>query len=45
MTISTIYQLAATDYVELQVYQDSGGDLDINASAASSPEFAMVRVA
>jgi hypothetical protein len=42
--ISTIYSLAAADYVELQVYQSSGGALAVNASANYSPEFMMTRI-
>lgn len=38
-SITTAYQLAAGDYVELIVYQSSGGALNVNASDASSPEF------
>jgi hypothetical protein len=41
MSISTDYSLAATDYVELIVYQASGGALDIVATANYSPEFGM----
>lgn len=35
-SVSTQYRLAATDYVELVVYQDSGGNLNVQ-----SPELAM----
>lgn len=35
------YKLAAGDYVEVQVYQNSGGNLNVDASAKYSPEFAM----
>lgn len=41
MTITTLFHLAANDYVELEAYQNSGGDLDVPSAAASSPEFAM----
>jgi len=41
MSISSIYKLAITDYVEVRVYQNSGGNLNINASGNRSPEFAM----
>jgi hypothetical protein len=45
ITISTIYQLAATNYVELVALQSSGGDLAVESTASITPEFAMVRVA
>lgn len=35
----TLYALAATDYVELLVYQSSGGSLNVNAASNYSPEF------
>ena len=41
MSISTEYSLAATDYVELVVYQTSGGSLNVEANANYSPEFGM----
>lgn len=42
--VSTIYDLAVNDYVELTVYQNSGGNLIIYASPNSTPEFMMSRV-
>lgn len=42
--ISTVYQLSATDYVELVVRQETGGNLNITAAANYSPEFAMHRI-
>lgn len=39
--ISTDYQLTATDYIEVQGFQDSGGALNMNASANATPEFSM----
>lgn len=44
MNITTIYDLAVSDYVELQVYQDSGGALDCEANSNKSPEFMMQRI-
>ena len=41
LSISTVYYLAENDYVELLVYQDSGGSLNVIADAALSPEFGM----
>jgi len=42
--ISTIYNLAATNYIEFKVTQTSGGTLDVLAAANYSPEFAMQRI-
>jgi len=42
--ITTIYELSATDYVEVKVLQDSGSAEDILASANVSPEFMMSRI-
>jgi len=39
--LATIYHLAASGYVELQVYQSSGVDAQILADGEVSPEFAM----
>ncbi|HXI17890.1 MAG TPA: hypothetical protein VNM48_16130 [Chloroflexota bacterium] len=43
-TPTGIYSLAAGDYVELVVFQNSGGALNSVASPNTSPEFSMVRV-
>jgi len=43
-TISAQLYLNIGDYVELQVYQDSGAALAINASPQYSPEFSMALV-
>jgi hypothetical protein len=45
VTISTIWDMAVNDYVELFAGQDSGGAINIKASSAQSPEFMMVKVA
>lgn len=42
--VSTIYDLAVGDYVELQVYQDSGSTLNAEVSAVRYPEFMMQRI-
>jgi hypothetical protein len=39
--VQTIYQLTAGDYVELTVFQNSGGSLNVNSDGNRSPEFAM----
>lgn len=39
LTIATVYQLAAGDYLELMGYQNSGGNLNMQATSAYSPEF------
>lgn len=44
MSLSTLYQLAVNDYVELGANQTSGGNLNISVIGNSSPEFMMVRV-
>jgi len=44
VTIGTVYELAANDYVELCVLQNSGGALDIEFIGNYSPEFMMVKV-
>lgn len=41
---TTIYQLTVNDYVEAQVYQNSGGDLEVKANAHDTPEFMMQRM-
>ena len=44
-TCPAMYRLAAGDYVELQVLQLSGGNLNIESAANFSPEFSMVLIA
>lgn len=44
LSISTVYDLAAADYIEVKTYQDSGGNLDIQAVGNYSPEFGMDRL-
>jgi hypothetical protein len=39
--VETDYQFNATDYVELIVYQTSGGALNVDVAANYSPEFMM----
>lgn len=41
MMLTTVYSLAANDYVEVEVYQNRGGSLNVLASGNYSPEFAM----
>lgn len=41
---SSSYRLAAGDYVEVRAFQDSGGNLNVNAGGNFSPEFWMYRV-
>lgn len=43
-SVSIIYDLAVNDYVELQVYQDSGGTRTVNYYDAYSPNFMMHRI-
>ena len=42
--VSTIYDLAASNYVELVVNQSSSGSLNVTAAANWSPEFMMHRI-
>jgi hypothetical protein len=44
MSVDTVYQLAASDYVEAIVFQTSGGALNILTLPAFSPEFWMHRL-
>lgn len=44
MSAATLYALDLGDFLEVQVYQSSGGNLNIAAVAAFSPEFAAARV-
>jgi hypothetical protein len=44
MAIGTVYALNAGDYVEAQVYQNSGGTVAVKQITATSPEFGMARV-
>ena len=44
-SICTTYTLAVNDYVELLVWQNSGGNLNVNSTGNYSPEFGMVRLA
>lgn len=44
-TITTLYDLAVNDYVEVVVFQNSGGALNVEVQSNFSPEFMMVRVA
>ena len=42
MTVSTEWPLTTVgDYVEVEAYQDSGGNLNVNSAASYSPEFLM----
>lgn len=42
--ISTVYDLAVNDYVEIEIFQTSGSSLNLGAGSAYGPEFMMVRV-
>ena len=43
-TITTVYNMAVNDYVELIAYQDSGGALNVQNSPNGATEFMMVKV-
>jgi hypothetical protein len=42
--VDTIYQLAANDYLELLIFQDSGGNLDALAQSSYSLQFGMAKI-
>jgi hypothetical protein len=44
LTVSTVIDMSATDYVELIVYQSSGGALNVLRNANTSPEFGMMKI-
>jgi len=44
MQLSTIYDLSVADFVVLRVYQNSGGNLNVDSFAQASPEFMMQRI-
>jgi hypothetical protein len=44
MAVGTLYALAAGDYVEVQVFQNSGNPLLIRHIPAASPEFGMAKL-
>jgi hypothetical protein len=44
MSVGTLYALASGDYVEVQVFQNSGNPLMIRHIPAASPEFGMARI-
>ncbi len=43
-SVPAIYELSVNDYVELRVFQNSGGALNVVASGNISPEFSMMKV-
>ena len=45
ISISTLYALSVNDYVEIEVYQDSGGAINVSSVSPYTPELSMVRVA
>ena len=44
MAVGTLYALAAGDYVEAQVFQNSGNPLLIRSIPATSPEFGIAKL-
>jgi len=44
MSVGTLYALGAGDYVEVQVFQNTGGALVVRQIPATSPEFGMARI-
>lgn len=45
LTVSTLWDFAVNDYVELMAFQSSGGNLNVTVTSSYSPEFMMSRVA
>lgn len=45
LSVGTVVQLADNDFLEVQVRQNSGGDLDVEKSAEESPEFSLTWIA
>lgn len=45
LNVSAHYALAVNEYVEVMVFQTSGGALNVTVGGNYSPEFSMVRVA
>ncbi len=43
-TISTIYDFSASDYIELYVIQNSGGNLNVDTNGNYTPEFMAQRI-
>lgn len=41
LEVTTLYEFAVNDYVEVVAYQDSGGNLNLNSGANYTPEFWM----
>lgn len=39
-----VYDLAAGDFIELYVFQNSGGNLNVEVLANSSPELSMIKI-
>jgi len=44
MSVSVLWELEVDDYIELEVYQTSGGSLNLEYDALRSPNFQMVKV-
>jgi hypothetical protein len=44
INVSTVFDLAVNDYVEVEVYHTAGVAIDVNSSTGYSPEFGMVKV-
>jgi hypothetical protein len=44
LSVTTIYNLAVNDYVELIVFQNSGASLNVLSAGNYSPEFMMIRI-
>lgn len=44
VAVSSQWDLAVNDYIELQAYQDSGSSINLEALAKYSPEFMMTRI-
>jgi hypothetical protein len=43
--VTSIWDMLAGEYVELEAFQTSGGNLDVVSTAKKTPEFMMIRIA
>lgn len=44
ISLTTMYELSINDYITIDVYQSSGGSIDVLTNSDNSPIFAMTRI-